>query len=148
MRKEATILRAVYHQFIVCPLGNEPSVLEKQHSISLTNLRKSMRDKKGSASFLHALDSSLNIVLSRAIDGTSSVVENQDARIDQECTRDSEALSLTARKRHPTFTNFRFVARRKLLDEIVCLRVLSSRLDHRSFYILSQTIRNVFHDAS
>ena len=67
--------------------------------------------------------------LRRGVDGRRRVVEDEDARVDQERTGDRDALSLAARERDPALADDGLVAVRELLDELVCLRGARRRLD-------------------
>ena len=59
--------------------------------------------------------------LGRRVDRGGRVVEDQDPRVDDERTRDRDALPLAARERDPALADDRVVAVGQRLDELVCL---------------------------
>ena len=67
--------------------------------------------------------------LGRRVDRGGRVVEDQDARVDDECARDRDPLALPARERDPALADHGVVALRQLLDELVRLREPRDALD-------------------
>ena len=61
--------------------------------------------------------------LGGGVDRRRGVVEDQDARVDQQRARDRDALALTARERQPALADDRVVAVGQRLDELVRLRL-------------------------
>ena len=67
--------------------------------------------------------------LGRRVDRRGRVVEDQDARVDDERARDRDALALAARERDPALADHGVVALRQPLDELVRLREPRRALD-------------------
>jgi hypothetical protein len=57
----------------------------------------------------------------RRVDGGGRVVEDEDARVDQERSRDRDALALASGERDPALSHDRVVHLRELEDEVVRL---------------------------
>ena len=64
--------------------------------------------------------------LGRRVHRRGRVVEDEDARVDEQRACDRNALPLTARERDPALADERVVAVRQPLDELVCLRCARS----------------------
>ena len=61
----------------------------------------------------------LDLALGVQVDVGGGLVEDQDARIDQQCARDADALALAARQALAAFADQRVVALRQAQDELV-----------------------------
>ena len=83
--------------------------------------------------------------LGRGVDGRGRVVEDEDARIDQERAGDRDPLPLPARERDPALADDGVVAVRELEDELVRLRGLGGGLD-RSMRRVGHPERDVVAD--
>src|SRR5215467_7829696 len=88
-----------------------------------------MSDDQSSPAFHQPLQSLHERVLGFRVEGASRFIENQDRRVLQESAGDSNALSLTQRKRRTTFSHLSFVTLGEPLNEIVRTGVVSGDLD-------------------
>jgi len=78
-----------------------------------------MRDRDRRAALDEIVKCSLDLLLGLRVDARSRLVENQDARIDEERARDADPLPLAARESLSTFADETVVPVRKTQDELV-----------------------------
>src|SRR2546423_15500338 len=90
----------------------------------------------------------LDFVLGRTIDGAGRVVEDEDARIGQQRTRNGDALALTAGKSHTAFANHRVVAFFEVADKAIRLGILRGLLDSILGRLLTKTIGDILADGA
>src|SRR5260370_27789657 len=88
-----------------------------------SNLCQAMCNEQGTAALLRALKRLLNLVFRGAVNCTCRVVQDQDAWVAQEGTRQSQALPLPAGKCDAAFPDLRVVAVLKRHNEVVGLGV-------------------------
>src|SRR5438876_10772109 len=86
---------AARDQFGTAPLFNDPSVIETDDLIQIMNCRQAMRRDQSCSPAHQFLDRLHNRRLGGRIQSRSWFVEQQDGRVLQKCSRDSNALPLT-----------------------------------------------------
>mmetsp|Transcript_35791 Transcript_35791/g.57672 ORF Transcript_35791/g.57672 Transcript_35791/m.57672 type:complete len:238 (-) Transcript_35791:3257-3970(-) len=85
-------------QFLVCPLLDHDSVPNDQNDVAVGDGRQAVRDGKTSPSRTSSLQRSLDHTLALGIQGTGGLVEQQQRRITNQSTANSNTLLLTPRE--------------------------------------------------
>jgi hypothetical protein len=88
-----------------------------------------VRDQERGSIGQHRAKTVVHGCLDPRVDRARGVVENQDARVVEDCARERDPLPLTSRQRQATLTDRGVVSARELGDELVRLGDTGSRFD-------------------
>src|SRR5579875_79133 len=144
--EDAAVGVAASEQFVVIALIDQFALAQDQDLISLADLREAMGNQQGGTALQHAANGLLDLVLGGAINGAGRIVEDQDARIGQQRSRDGDALALAAGERHPALANLSLIPVLKIHDELVSLGIAGSLLDGCPVSLLAQPVGDVLGD--
>src|SRR5687767_13609607 len=97
-------------------LDDAPTI-EHENLRRVLNSREPVRDDEDRAPLEQAIDRLLDQALRLGIEGRGRFIENENRRIDEERTRDRNALPLPAGQAGSALTQERVVSLRKLADE-------------------------------
>src|SRR5581483_9285489 len=121
--------RARALQLLVRPARRDTAVVEDDDLVGERDRRQAVRDDQRRPVARRSAQPRADLGLRRRVDRRGRVVEDEDARIDRERSRDRDALALAARQGDPALADHGVVALGQSLDELVCLRGARGRLD-------------------
>src|SRR5581483_2856853 len=114
---------------VVRPVHGDAAVLEHDDLVGERDRRQPVRDDDRRAAAHRLAQPFPDARLGARVDRRGRVVEDQDARVDDERARDRDALPLPARERDPALADHRVVAVGKRGHELVRLREPGGLLD-------------------
>ena len=112
-----------------CPWNDDAAVVEHDDLVGERDRREAVGDDDRRPAAHRLAQAVADLRLGRRVDRRGRVVEDQDARVDDERARDRDALALAAGERDPALADHRVVAVRQRLDELVRLREARRALD-------------------
>ena len=116
-------------QLLVDPARCDPAVLEHDQLVRERDRRKPVGDDDRRPPLHHLAQPEPDVRLGRRVHRGRGVVEDEDARVDDQGAGDRDPLALPARERDPAFADDGVVAVRELGDELVRLREPRRLLD-------------------
>src|SRR6266498_479676 len=127
--------RAGLQKLFMRALRGDPAFIEHQNLVGVEYRADALGNHKAGAAMHQVVERLLNIVLSHQVHAAGRVVEDQQARVEQECTGDCNALFLAARKCGAALADRGVVPLAEAHDEIVrrsglsgCLNLLDRRV--------------------
>src|SRR5438874_954135 len=99
-------------------LDDEPTIND-EYFVGTANGRQPVRNHNRSLAFHQLVQRIENELLRFSVKPGGRLIENQDWRVSDYCSRDGDALALAARKGDSAFANHRFVTIGHALDEFV-----------------------------
>ena len=121
--------RARLEQLVVRAARRDPAAVEHDDLVGERDRREPVRDDDRRPAAHRLAQPEPDLRLGRRVDRRRGVVEDEDARVDDERARDRDPLALPAGERDPALADHRVVAVREPLDELVRLREPRRRLD-------------------
>src|SRR4029077_7045019 len=106
-------------QFRAAPLFNNPTVFEHDDLIQIMNGREAMGRDQSCPAAHQFLDRFHDRRFGGRIEGRSRFVEQQNGRVFQKRSRDSNTLPLTDAKMSASFTNGAIVSLRHLSNKLI-----------------------------
>src|ERR1700746_1641488 len=107
------------HQFVIRPGLDDAAALDGDDAIRAANRRQAVSDHKYGAALAYLLHVVLDDPLALIVECACCLVEDQDARVGDECTRDRNALALATRQVAAALSDEGVVALRELEDELM-----------------------------
>ena len=117
------------HQRVVGPNFDNFAAVHHHQSVGFAQGGQAVGNGNGGATLHQVVQRLLNFFFRLGIHSRSGFVEDQDARIDQQGPRNTDALALTAREPLAAFAHQRVVAMRQAQDEFVRMGGARSRHD-------------------
>ena len=129
-RQERPVERAAREQLVVRALVDHPAAFEHDDAVGQVQRRPAVRDRAAwSGPAMTRAEGVVNGRLDPGVDRAGGVVEDEDARVEQDGPGQRDPLTLAAREGQPALADDGVVAPRQLLDELVGLRRPGRRLD-------------------
>ncbi|MNY68126.1 hypothetical protein D3C86_2058370 [compost metagenome] len=75
---------------------NDTSLIQNKDLVSMTQRGDTMRNNEGRTTRHQLSEACLNLVLRLHVDGACRIVENKNARVFDQCSRNGDALLLSA----------------------------------------------------
>ena len=129
---QAVVGALARHQFVVrCPTSTTCPRSMHDQPVGLAQRRQPVGDGDRGAALHQVVERLLDLLLGLGVDRRGGLVEDQDARVDQQRARDRDALALAAGQRLAALADQRVVAVRQAQDEVVRMRGARRRDDLR-----------------
>ena len=103
----------------MAPLLDDAAAIQHHQPVGAPQGAEPVSHGDGGAPLHQVVERLLDLLFGRGVDRGSRLVQDQDARIDQQRAGDGDALALAARQRLPAFAHQRIVAVRQAQDELV-----------------------------
>ena len=116
---ETAVDIAARQQLFVPPNVFYSALLEHKNRVGRHQGRQAVRDDDQCAAVSDARNIRVDDRLAVCVERARRFVEDQDARVDDQCTRDRQALSLPAGKIWRAFINMGFITARQPFDELL-----------------------------
>ena len=110
------------HQFVVRADLDDPAALQDDQAVGLAQGAQAVGDGDRRAALDQVVERLLDLPLGLGVDRRGRLVEDQDARVDQQRAGDRDPLPLAARERLAALADQRVVAVRQPEDELVRVR--------------------------
>src|SRR5262249_33737116 len=123
------IAAAGLDQDVVGSVLDQTAAFQGDDAIGRPHCREPVRDDEHGAPLGDGFHVFLNDLLALIVESARRLIEDQNTRVGDECTRDGNTLTLTARETGAALTDDRVVALGKLEDELMRSRE-AGRLDH------------------
>src|SRR6266700_1513438 len=107
-----------------------------------------MGEQQSGAPLQETSNSFLNLVLGGAVNRAGRIIQDENARVGEKGTRNSDTVAFSARKRDATLANDSLVAILKAGDKGVCLSILRCLFNSWLVCLFSQAIGDVLRDGS
>src|SRR5215212_3872530 len=118
-----------FHQFVMATDGSDPAFAQDNDQVCPADLRQAVRNDERRSSARRVGDGTLDLILSRRVNGGRGIVQDQDVRIGEKGTRQCQPLALAAGERDAAFTHNSCIALIKGLDEVIRLCKLGCHLN-------------------
>ena len=92
----------------------DPALVQHQDLVGVAHGADALGDDKAGAPFHQPVERLLDLVLGDGVDAAGRVVQDQDARVEQQGAGDGDALLLPAAERRAALADRRVVALREL----------------------------------
>src|SRR5471032_2345291 len=110
------------HQIVVRAFLDDHAAVEHHQAVGALQRRQAVRDGDGGAAVHQVVERLLDFLFRLRVDRGGGLVEDQDARIDQQRAGDRDALALAAGQALSALTDHRVVGLRQAQDEFVRVR--------------------------
>jgi hypothetical protein len=117
------------HQLVVAADFDDATPVENDQAIGVTQGGQAVGNGNRRPSAHQVVERLLDFLLGRRIDGRSGLVEDQDARVDQQRAGDRNPLPFATRQRLAAFADQRVITMRQAQDELVRVRGARRRDD-------------------
>jgi hypothetical protein len=107
------------HQHVVRTDLHDLAAVHHHQPVGLAQGREAVRDGDGGAALHQVVERLLDLLLGLGVDRRGGLVEDQDARVDEQRAGDADALALAARQALAALADERVVAMRQAQDEVV-----------------------------
>src|SRR5512144_1210092 len=128
---EAMIMASAREQRTMGPVLHHAAAVEHEDLIGMRDRRQPMRDDEHRSASEQSVDRLLDETLGLRVERGGRLIENEDRRIDEQGTRDREALALATGEPRAALAEHGIVALRKLDNEAVGVGGARRRLDLR-----------------
>src|SRR5450756_782038 len=115
------------HQFLMHSFGRDAPLVQDQDLVCSQHRTDTLGHDEDGALAVQAQQSLLDVSLGVDIDCTRTVVQDEDARLEEQGSGNGDALLLTPREVAATFLHHRVVSFRSTENELLGLRSLRSR---------------------
>ena len=116
-------------KFLKCSTFHNPSVIQNDYFIHVSEGRKAMGDTDDGSPFLKRIDGGLDLLFSPGIQSGGWLVEHKDRGVADECPSNRDTGFLPSGKKLTPLAAWRIVTVRHLHDEVVSIGMFGCLLD-------------------
>ena len=127
--RQPGIQRALFDQLAMRPHCHQPALVDDRDTVGMLDRSQTMGDHQCGAPGHQAGQRLLDQVFALCVECAGGFIQQQDRRIDQQCTGDGQALPLPAGQADATLAQRCLVALRQLPDECVGMGTPGGCLD-------------------
>ncbi|MNF66900.1 hypothetical protein D3C84_487010 [compost metagenome] len=115
---QARVITVLRQQLSVGAALDDLALVHHQNQVGFFDGRQAVSDDQRGATFHDLVQRRLNMALGFGVEGRGGLVEDQQWRVFQQCPRNRQALTLTAREQHAVFPDLGIQAFGHLRDEV------------------------------